>query len=82
MSFLDLAPNFAGTLYGIINFTGTTTGFITPLLVAHFTQYEVFKYSIKIFMRGSVFQYFFNAKFLFKIFFLFSIKIFIDKIIL
>uniref|UniRef100_A0A336LRM6 CSON010445 protein n=1 Tax=Culicoides sonorensis TaxID=179676 RepID=A0A336LRM6_CULSO len=34
----DLAPNFAGTLYGIINFTGTTTGFITPLLVAHFTK--------------------------------------------
>lgn len=34
----DLAPNFAGTLYGIINFVGTTTGFITPTLVAHFTK--------------------------------------------
>lgn len=34
----DLAPNFAGTLYGIINFLGTTTGFITPALVAHFTK--------------------------------------------
>lgn len=34
----DLAPNFAGTLYGIINFFGTTTGFITPVLVAHFTK--------------------------------------------
>lgn len=34
----DLAPNFAGTLYGIINFVGTTTGFITPALVAHFTK--------------------------------------------
>ncbi|XP_058831302.1 sialin isoform X2 [Topomyia yanbarensis] len=33
----DLAPNFAGTLYGIINFVGTTSGFITPMLVAHFT---------------------------------------------
>lgn len=39
--FLDLAPNFAGTLYGIINFTGTTTGFITPLLVAYFTEQNV-----------------------------------------
>lgn len=34
----DLAPNYAGTLYGIINFFGTTTGFITPALVAHFTH--------------------------------------------
>lgn len=34
----DLAPNFAGTLYGIINFIGTTTGFITPALVAYFTK--------------------------------------------
>ncbi|XP_055625542.1 sialin-like [Toxorhynchites rutilus septentrionalis] len=33
----DLAPNFAGTLYGIINFVGTTAGFISPMLVAHFT---------------------------------------------
>ncbi|EDS26086.1 sialin [Culex quinquefasciatus] len=33
----DLAPNFAGTLYGIINFVGTTSGFISPMLVAHFT---------------------------------------------
>ncbi|XP_062555464.1 sialin-like [Armigeres subalbatus] len=33
----DLAPNFAGTLYGVINFAGTTSGFITPMLVAHFT---------------------------------------------
>lgn len=36
----DLAPNFAGTLYGIINFVGTTTGFITPSLVALFTKDE------------------------------------------
>ncbi|CAO1366144.1 unnamed protein product [Diamesa serratosioi] len=33
----DLAPNFAGSLYGIINFVGTTSGFISPVLVAHFT---------------------------------------------
>lgn len=37
----DLAPNFAGTLYGTMNAIGTTTGFLTPLLVAHFTRYEV-----------------------------------------
>uniref|UniRef100_A0A1B0DPH9 Major facilitator superfamily (MFS) profile domain-containing protein n=1 Tax=Phlebotomus papatasi TaxID=29031 RepID=A0A1B0DPH9_PHLPP len=36
----DLAPNFAGTLYGTMNAIGTTTGFLTPLLVAHFTRYE------------------------------------------
>lgn len=38
----DLAPNFAGSLYGIINFVGTTSGFISPLIVAYFTEEEVF----------------------------------------
>jgi MFS transporter, ACS family, solute carrier family 17 (sodium-dependent inorganic phosphate cotransporter), other len=37
----DLAPNFAGTIYGIINFVGTTSGFISPLIVAHFTEKKV-----------------------------------------
>ena len=37
----DLAPNFAGSLYGIINFVGTTSGFISPVLVAHFTAERV-----------------------------------------
>uniref|UniRef100_A0A182S8R8 Major facilitator superfamily (MFS) profile domain-containing protein n=1 Tax=Anopheles maculatus TaxID=74869 RepID=A0A182S8R8_9DIPT len=36
----DLAPNFAGTLYGIINFVGTSSGFISPILVAHFTAQQ------------------------------------------
>uniref|UniRef100_A0A1L8DET0 Putative permease of the major facilitator superfamily protein n=2 Tax=Nyssomyia neivai TaxID=330878 RepID=A0A1L8DET0_9DIPT len=34
----DLAPNFAGILYGIMNFVGTTAGFMSPLVVAHFTK--------------------------------------------
>ncbi|CAH0564462.1 unnamed protein product [Brassicogethes aeneus] len=29
----DLAPNFSGTLYGIISFTGGTTQFIVPLVM-------------------------------------------------
>lgn len=37
----DLAPNFAGSLYGIINFVGTTSGFISPLIVAQFTEHQV-----------------------------------------
>jgi ACS family sodium-dependent inorganic phosphate cotransporter len=37
----DLAPNYAGTLYGIINFVGTSSGFISPLIVAHFTKESV-----------------------------------------
>lgn len=44
----DLAPNYAGTLYGAINFVGTTTGFLTPLVVGHFTETRVsinFRYS-------------------------------------
>uniref|UniRef100_A0A1L8DEH7 Putative permease of the major facilitator superfamily protein n=2 Tax=Nyssomyia neivai TaxID=330878 RepID=A0A1L8DEH7_9DIPT len=36
----DLAPNFAGTLYGIMNAIGTTSGFLTPLVVAAFTRQE------------------------------------------
>jgi MFS transporter, ACS family, solute carrier family 17 (sodium-dependent inorganic phosphate cotransporter), other len=37
----DLAPNYAGSLYGIINFFGTTSGFISPIIVAHFTAEQV-----------------------------------------
>ncbi|KAF2882551.1 hypothetical protein ILUMI_23629 [Ignelater luminosus] len=33
----DLAPSFAGTIYGIINCFGGTTGFITPLLTGYIT---------------------------------------------
>lgn len=39
----DLAPNYAGSLYGIINFVGTTSGFISPIIVAHFTAERVRK---------------------------------------
>lgn len=39
----DLAPNYAGSLYGIINFLGTTTGFITPMVVGHFTEKVMLK---------------------------------------
>uniref|UniRef100_A0A1B0DPH8 Major facilitator superfamily (MFS) profile domain-containing protein n=1 Tax=Phlebotomus papatasi TaxID=29031 RepID=A0A1B0DPH8_PHLPP len=34
----DLAPNFAGLLYGIMNFVGTTPGFISPIIVSYFTE--------------------------------------------
>ncbi|KAH8355069.1 hypothetical protein KR093_004851, partial [Drosophila rubida] len=34
----DLAPNFAGTMYGIINCLGTTPGIFSPLIVAEFTS--------------------------------------------
>lgn len=34
----DLAPNFAGALYSVINFVGTTSGFISTMVVSHFTQ--------------------------------------------
>lgn len=37
----DLAPNYASTVYGIINTAGTTAGFITPLVVTHFTKERV-----------------------------------------
>lgn len=34
----DLAPNYAGTLYGIANCIGSTAGFFTPMITAHFTK--------------------------------------------
>ncbi|KAG7312256.1 hypothetical protein JYU34_001728 [Plutella xylostella] len=34
----DLAPNFAGTLYGIANGISNSAGFITPLVTAYFTK--------------------------------------------
>lgn len=37
----DLAPNFAGTIYGLINFVGTATGFITPPITAYITRDRV-----------------------------------------
>lgn len=34
----DLAPNFAGLLYSIINCVSTSSGYISPLLVSYITQ--------------------------------------------
>uniref|UniRef100_A0A182PVE8 Major facilitator superfamily (MFS) profile domain-containing protein n=1 Tax=Anopheles epiroticus TaxID=199890 RepID=A0A182PVE8_9DIPT len=34
----DLAPNFAATLYGMMNFLATTAGFLAPMTVAFFTE--------------------------------------------
>lgn len=34
----DLAPNFAGSLYGIANCIGSTSGFLSPLLVGFLTE--------------------------------------------
>lgn len=45
----DLAPNFAGSIYGIINVIGTTAGFITPLVVGHFTAKGVILFIIVLF---------------------------------
>lgn len=37
----DLAPNFAGSLYGIANCIGSTTGFISPMVVGYLTADHV-----------------------------------------
>lgn len=51
----DLAPNYAGTLYAIINFIGTSTGFITPALVAEFTkEHNTMNEWTYIFIIGSI----------------------------
>lgn len=40
----DLAPNFAGTIYGIINCVGSTSGFISPSIVGALTAKHVSRY--------------------------------------
>lgn len=37
----DLAPAFAGSLYGIANTVGGASGFISPYVVAYFTKEHV-----------------------------------------
>ncbi|XP_055695674.1 sialin-like [Lutzomyia longipalpis] len=52
----DLAPNFAGLLYGIMNAIGTSAGFVSPIVVAYFTEdgNEMSNWC-KIFIIGAVF---------------------------
>lgn len=37
----DLSPNFAGTLYSIISTIASTSGFLTPVVIAFFTEETV-----------------------------------------
>lgn len=37
----DLAPNYAGSVFGLANFFATTSGFISPLVVSYFTREKV-----------------------------------------
>ena len=34
----DIAPTYSGTVYGFVNMVGNTSGFITPLVTAAFTE--------------------------------------------
>lgn len=40
----DLSPNFAGTVFGIINCIGSITGYLTPYLTAVLTKEKVRPY--------------------------------------
>ncbi|KAG4073851.1 hypothetical protein HA402_014056 [Bradysia odoriphaga] len=52
----DLAPNYAGSLYGVVNGIGITSGFITPLIVSYFTAEQSTSEEWKwIFMVGAIF---------------------------
>lgn len=37
----DLSPNYAGTLFAVMNSVATTAGFLSPLVVAYFTKHNV-----------------------------------------
>lgn len=39
----DLAPHFAGTIYGLVNCIGSSSGFITPSITSYITQERVIK---------------------------------------
>lgn len=40
----DLAPNFAGSLYSIMNTVATSSGFISPIVVNYYTANNVRRY--------------------------------------
>lgn len=54
----DLAPNYAGSLYSVINFIGTSSGFISPMVVAYFTQTRVCLYNSHSVMFLSLIHFF------------------------
>lgn len=58
----DLAPNYAGTLYGMVNFVGTTSGFISPIIVAHFTQERVMEKTSFVTRKKLKFHYIFRVQ--------------------
>jgi MFS transporter, ACS family, solute carrier family 17 (sodium-dependent inorganic phosphate cotransporter), other len=39
----EIAPNYAGSVFGLSNFFASTSGFISPLVVTYFTQEQVRK---------------------------------------
>lgn len=40
----DLSPNYATTIFGLTMSVGSTSGFISPLIVGHFTKFNVSVY--------------------------------------
>ena len=37
----DLAPNYAGSIYGLINTIGSISGFLTPMVTGYVTMHNV-----------------------------------------
>ena len=48
---LDLAPNFAGSLYGIINGIASVNSWLAPLVVASLTEGQVISIECKKFFK-------------------------------
>ena len=41
VNMLDIAPQYAGVVMGIVNTIGTSAGFLSPMLVGFITQHKV-----------------------------------------
>lgn len=52
----DLAPNFAGTLYGLVNFIGSTSGFLTPMIMAYFTHEQVRRIVVGVLLGADLYE--------------------------
>lgn len=37
----DFAPNYTASIFALINSLGTSTGFLSPMVIAHFTRERV-----------------------------------------
>lgn len=60
---LDLAPNYAATLFSMMNIAGYTSGILAPLVGSYFTKGEQVRNIRSLFKKKSILWYIFLFEF-------------------